>query len=368
MAQILPPHLFFRRRFPHQYGPAFSQRRVGTKSGPTSIFPRLLLVLVALTQLSPPSLGQQDSKKAPATPLEAVLQLNLPHHAGIVPVYYSSCCRERAFEIQNALESFASFYKEKLGIASDLSVAVLDESDWKRVSEKMPPGLLPNGEKLPPGLPPYGMTNVQPPPLPRAQYEYVAFIPTDDQGVITQNELADRPYATAATLRIFASAHLTYDDAARRFILHPAYHEVGHTLVRQYGIEVPNHWLNEMLASYFAYAYEKARDRETATIVEGFTKMSSPPIAYTSLEDFEAHPMMDTANYTWYQWQFESRIGEVYRQQGLGFLAKVRTAFPKGTPDISVPDTVARLEAISPGFQAWAKALSEHKSKAVPSH
>ncbi len=281
-------------------------------------------------------------------------------------MYYSSCCREHALVVQNALEGFVSFYKEKLGIASDISVAVLDESDWKRVSERMPPGLLPNGEKSLPGLPPYGMTNVQPPPLPRARY--VAFIPTDDQGVITQSYLAQRPYATAATLKILTSVHLTYDDAARRLILHPAYHEVGHTLVAQYGIEVRSHWLNEILASYFAYAYEKARDREIATIVEGFTKMSSPPIVYTSLEDFEAHGMMDTANYAWYQQQFESRIDEVYRQQGLGFLAKVRTAFPKGTRDISMADTLTKLEAISPGFQAWAKALGEHKSTAVPSH
>jgi hypothetical protein len=330
----------------------------------TSDGSKLPVILVALVLLSLPSTGQQGSNTSGATPLEVVRQLNLPNQEGVVPLYYSGCCRQRALEVQKALEGFTSFYKEKLGIASDLSLAVLDKSDWKRVSEKMPPGLLPNGEKSPPGLPPYGMTTVQPPPLPKAHY--VAFIPTDDQGVITQGYLAERPYATTATLKILASAHLTYDDAARRLILHPAYHEVGHTLVAQYGIEARSHWLNEILASYFAYAYEKARDREIAAIVEGFTKMSSPPIAYTSLEDFEAHPMMAPANYTWYQQKFESRIDEVYRQQGLGFLLKVRTAFPKGTHDIGMAETLTRLEAISPGFQAWAQALSQDKSKAAP--
>jgi hypothetical protein len=327
----------------------------------TSDGSKLLVILVALVLLSLPSTGQQGSNTSGATPLEVVRQLNLPNQEGVVPLYYSGCCRQRALEVQKALENFTSFYKEKLGIASDISVAVLDDSDWKRVAEKMPPGLLPNGEKSPPGLPPYGMTNVQPPPLPKAHY--VAFIPTDDQGVITRSQLADRPYATAATLKTFASAHLTYDDAARRFILHPAYHEVGHTLVAQYGIEARSHWLNEMLASYFAYAYEKARDRETATIVEGFTKMSSPPIAYASLEDFEAHPMMDAANYDWYQWQFQSRIVEVYRQQGLGFLVKVKAEFPEGTRAMTMAETLSRLETISPGFKAWARRLGQYKTQ-----
>jgi hypothetical protein len=98
--------------------------------------------------------------------------------------------------------------------------------------------------------------------------------------------------------------------------------------------------------------------------------MAMPPGAYTSLEDFEAHreEMLSTqpGNYDWYQLQFGLRADEIYDQQGLGFLAKVKSAFPKGAPEMSVADTLSRLEAISPGFEAWARRLRQSKSESVP--
>ncbi len=94
--------------------------------------------------------------------------------------------------------------------------------------------------------------------------------------------------------------------------------------------------------------------------------MPMPPGAYTSLDDFEAHreDMFKTnpANYDWYQLQFGLRAVEIYDEQGLGFLAKVKSAFPKRY----VAETLSRREAISPGFQAWAKRLSQYKSEGVP--
>jgi hypothetical protein len=278
--------------------------------------------------------------------MAAVLRLHLDHREGVVPLYYSACCRERALEFQKALEDLIGFYKERLRVDSALVFAVLDENDWKRFGQQFGGG----------SGPPYGLTTVSRPP------GAVAFIPADDQGVITKTLLADRPFATPAALKAFASGKLTYDEAARRYIRHPAFHEVGHALAFQYGIQTPSHWLNEMLASYFAYAYEKALPPETAAIVERFTKLSSPPVAYTSLPDFETHRRMPPANYDWYQRQFEGRVVEVYNQEGLGFLTKVKAEFPAGTRDMSVADTLARLEAISPGFEAWAKRLDQYKS------
>jgi hypothetical protein len=133
---------------------------------------------------------------------------------------------------------------------------------------------------------PYGMPNFQVAPS-----GYVLFIPADDKGVVTQHLLGDRQHATDASLKLFASVHLTYDEAVRRGILQLAHHEVGHTRVYDYGIQPPNLWLNELLANYFAFAYGKARDPQTAAVAEGFVQMGigRPPGAYTSLDDFEAH-------------------------------------------------------------------------------
>jgi hypothetical protein len=107
--------------------------------------------------------------------------------------------------------------------------------------------------------------------------------------VITQHLLGAHEHATPATLKAFASAHLTYDEAVHRVTLQTSYHEAGHTLVYEYGIGKTNYLLNEILANYFAHAYTKARDPQTATVEDGILKMPMPPGAYTSLGDFEAH-------------------------------------------------------------------------------
>lgn len=284
-----------------------------------------------------------------ADPLAIVLRLHLPRHNGVAPLYYSACCPERAFEVQKKLQDMKVFYKEKLGLDVPISVAVLNENDWKRVTEQMP------NHKFQP----YGMTNFRP-----TRSGAIAFVPADDQGVITQGQLADRPYATTATLKRFASLHLSFDEAARDFIFHPALHEFGHVLIHRYGMDVPNNWVEEMLATYFAYAYEKARDPQLATLVEGFARISAPAMQFTSLEDFEnasALKNMSAANYDWYEHQFERRVIEVYRQQGLSFLVKTKAAFPVPAGGerqyqwLTVPETLSRMERVCPGFQTWAK-------------
>ncbi len=282
----------------------------------------------------------------------ALLKLKLSNQPGEIPAYYSACCRNRALEVQAALEDGLRFYKEKLGIHLDLVVAVLDKNDWNRILDQRPDHI----------VPPYGMTYVP--------FD-VAFIPADDDGVITQGLLAEKTHETAETRRLLESVHLGFDEAARRFIMHPILHELGHRLVIQYGIAPPmqngSWWVDEMLASYFAYAYEKARRPETATIVEAMTNLSSEDLEYTSLDDFpKTVPLLmagDSSNMTWYQRQFEARLASVYAKEGLDFLPRVKETFPAGAKDdLSPAEVLAKLELICPGFQAWAVQLANVKA------
>ncbi|MGA2727369.1 MAG: hypothetical protein ABSE96_06125 [Terracidiphilus sp.] len=282
---------------------------------------------------------------------EALLKLNLSNQPGEIPAYYSACCRNRALEVQAALEDGLRFYREKLGIHLDLVAAVLDKNDWNRILDQRPNHI----------VPPYGMTYV---PLD------VAFIPADDDGVITQGLLAEETHETAETRRLLDSVHLGFDEAARRFIMHPILHELGHRLVIQYGIAPPmqkgSWWVDEMLASYFAYAYEKSGRPETATIVEAMTNLSSEDLKYTSLDDFpKTIPLLmagDSSNMTWYQRQFEARLAAVYAKEGLDFLPRVKETFPAGAKnDPSPAEVLAKLELICPGFQAWAVQMANVK-------
>lgn len=286
--------------------------------------------------------------------LDSVKALTLAHRPGDVPVYYSACCTARAIEVQAAFSEALRFYKEKLGIHVDISAAVLDRKDWERAELNTP-----KEQRTP-----YGMTHFAGPP-------FVAFVPADDAGVITQSLLLDKAHATPETLALLQSANLDFDHAASKFILHPALHELGHQLLFAYRIHPPDEpsaaWLYELVASYFAYAYERAQLPATATIVEAVTKMSSGHLTYTALQDFpQAIALMttgDSSNFIWYQHQFEARVVEVYSHEGLSFLAKVKSAFPAGTKDdLSLAATIDRLDSASPGFKDWAAALADQKA------
>jgi hypothetical protein len=287
--------------------------------------------------------------------LEAVKKLNLSTQAGDVPVYFSVCCKQRALEVQATLSDYLRFYKEQLGIRVDFAVAVLDKGDWSRVEAQNPTH----------AGPPYGMTHWIGPP-------YVAFVPADDGGVITQSLLADRVHESAETRALLDSVHLSFDQAAGKFILHPAMHELGHRLIREYGISVRSQegtgWFLEVLASYFAYAYEKARHPEIATVVEAVAAMSPGSLKYTALEDFpKTFPLMaagDSSNFIWYQHQFEARIVDVYRKQGLKFLPDVKAAFSGRDDEMSPAELMAKLENASPGSKAWSARLANLKINA----
>lgn len=286
--------------------------------------------------------------------LDAVKSLKLPNRPGNVEVYYSTCCRERAIEVQKTLEDYLRFYQEKLGIHVQFAVAVLDKNDWNRVDAQNPNQA--GG--------PYGMTHWVGPP-------YVAFVPADDGGVITQNLLADRVHETAESRALLASVKMTFNEAASIFILHPAMHELGHRLLREFGIQIEGQestaWFFEVLASYFAYAYEKERRPELATIVEAVAKMSSPPVMYTAPSDFtKTFRLMaagDSSNFIWYQHQFEGQIVDVYARQGLSFLPEVKAAFSGRKGEINPVDLMTSLEQASPGFEAWFSHIANLKTE-----
>ncbi len=286
--------------------------------------------------------------------LNAVKNLKLPNRPGEVELYYSTCCRERAIEVQKTLEDYLRFYEERLGIHVQFAVAVLDKNDWTRVDSQNPNQA--GG--------PYGLTHWVGPP-------YVAFVPADDGGVITQNLLADRVHETAESRALLASVKMSFNEAASKFILHPAMHELGHRLLREFGIQFDSQestaWFLEVLASYFAYAYEKERRPDLATILEAVAKMSSPPVMYTAPSEFtKTFRLMaggDSSNFIWYQHQFEGRIVDVYARQGLGFLPKVKGAFSGRKGEISSNDLMTSLEQASPGFEAWFSHLANLKTE-----
>jgi hypothetical protein len=144
------------------------------------------------------------------------------------------------------------------------------------------------------------------------------------------------------------------------------YHELGHNYTAAYGVGTPNNWLGEFLASYLSEAYrtdapQSPRSRVFADALREW--LDGPRPKYTTLEDLERLYMsVGIDNYGWYQAQFEKRVMEVYRTEGLSFVQRVKDAFP-ATPSERLPvaEVLARLDKISPGWVDWAASLARSR-------
>jgi hypothetical protein len=128
-----------------------------------------------------------------------------------------------------------------------------------------------------------------------------------------------------------------------------------------------------MTAHYFAYAYLHERRR---TLLDAFMLMhrvyaaATPQL--TTLDQFEAGMPPGPARareYGRFQALFLERVEQVYARQGLGFIDKLAAAFPRQERPTGCPtggvgvcasqrlpndEILRRLEAIEPGFIAWA--------------
>ena len=70
------------------------------------------------------SCGCETKAQQEFAAFQAVKNLRLPNRPGEVDLYYSTCCRERAIEVQNTLEDYLRFYEKKLGIHVQFALSV----------------------------------------------------------------------------------------------------------------------------------------------------------------------------------------------------------------------------------------------------
>ena len=163
----------------------------------------------------------------------------------------------------------------------------------------------------------------------------------------------------------------TFEAAADDFVDIIGFHELGHSLSGEYGIKAGCHWLHEFVASYFAYTFLSERRPESKRVFDLLGRPSKAMPKNTTLADFERlYDRVD--DYGWYQGMFEGRIQELYPKMGIQFLKELKRQFPadgvlpKDSPaskavnkSMTPTEVLEKLEAIAPGFQAWAKGFRE---------
>jgi hypothetical protein len=271
---------------------------------------------------------------------ERVQSLHDPMLASGLPTYYSPGYERHAHELQRFVAGELQFVRREFAVDLVMSLAVLDATQWKRVEHQVPYPM-PSVTGLPP----------------------VALMPAS---WATADHVFAKETEVSVTVLHRVGAHgLTWLPAVHRAFDLVGGHELGHTAIDAYGIVPGTRWLNEMLASYVLYAYLQHDRRDLLWLVDVLNQASriDHPQSHVSLDDFESQYMtiltQDGDSYAWYQAQFLARIEQVYRHHGIGFLDEVRAAFPSGERrfELGNTETLARLERLEPGFDAWALSL-----------
>lgn len=280
--------------------------------------------------------------------LGRVKALGDPMIAGVVPTYYTPGNEKHARDLQRFLTGERSFFKQELAVDVPLSLAVLDRRQWGLVDRQYP----------------YPVPSVDGEPP-------TALMPAnwaDAQGFFAKD--AD---ISPAVIEVVRARGEDWTEAKYRSADLIGGHELGHAIEHAYGIVPGTLWLNEFLANYVLYTYLESRRRDLLWLLAVTRAETRPdhPQPHVSLDDFDSLYMQILAktpdNYGWYQGQFIDRVEKVYAQKGIGFLKEVREAFPPGPERFALgnAETLRRLEKISPGFIAWARAMDATPSLAA---
>lgn len=265
--------------------------------------------------------------------------LGLPSLSGKVLAYYSPGYRQHAESLRAAIADMNAFFQERLGVQTNVVLALLDSKGWTDVT----------GNRY--GLPSIG--GIPTVILMPATSDSPAF------GLMMARKEAVPPEMLQAFLK---NNHTTFEAVADQFVDLIGFHELGHALTFNFGIDPINAWLDEFLASYWSYAYISERQPAWKRVFDLLGRPSKVRPKNTSLEDFE-RLYTGVDDYGWYQGMFEARIREIYPELGLRLLSDLRKEFPRsgdspgaGAPASTMQPTqvLNRLEKIAPGFEKWA--------------
>ena len=281
--------------------------------------------------------AQQPLARPAEKRFEAVQQLKLAKlSGGTLPTFYSADAEVRARYFQSLIAGERNFYRQVLNVPlSDLQLAVLSPADWSPVNTHDP----------------YGMPSVEGHPrviaMP-ADWSKAVIIPVPEVGTLSP-QLQAEVRATHKPMR-----DLVYVGADSI-----GTHELGHAIIEDYGIGWTTHWFNEFLASYLGNIYiEEKRPGDRAADHIFWQTGLGYPHPHTSLEYFETHydalSATEPQNYGWYQCALDQRVLAIYRKEGVGFLRKVKAAFPPSGPRLNSTQVLDKLESIDPGWKQWA--------------
>ncbi|HVS12577.1 MAG TPA: hypothetical protein VMV46_01540 [Thermoanaerobaculia bacterium] len=264
------------------------------------------------------------------SPLARVEALDLdPAKVGRVTVYFTPADREHADRLAVLAEETAAYFEGEFGTSFPLHLAVLNPEDW------FDPWT--DGDAQAYGEP-WGWVQ-----------DLLIGVPASlDEGVLIFGPDNEADLRRVQFVMLHEFGHL-----ANKQYLHPE-SQRSYSSVR---------WFEEFLATYFAYAFVRARypswaeasHREWVDFIEGY----SPPVLsldWTFMGDLPAQERGPT--YAWYQILLNLRVATVYEDHGLDFLRQVKSRLVwDQAGEWTTQSVLSTLEEFAPGFEAWAEEL-----------
>lgn len=160
-------------------------------------------------------------------------------------------------------------------------------------------------------------------------------------------------------------------DADARRVRFVMLHEYGHLAAKKYlhprGVQPYSsvRWFEEMVATYFAYAFVYQHDAEWARAARrewvGFVGADAPPSATLDWSFmFRLPPQEFGQTYAWYQNLLNVRAADLYAEHGLAFLRHVRDGLPwDSSQEWTTEEILPLLDSFAPGFRTWAEDLQQ---------
>ncbi len=253
---------------------------------------------------------------AQANNLERLQALDLPKRSGAITLHFSPAAENVALAYAADVAAAVRWYRDRLGWAGAVTVAVLVADDYFRVTRI-----------------PYPTPHMEPP-----------------TGLII---LAD---------------HIDTHPGFDRWDLEPvslntafALHEVGHLIARDLDIGSASFFINELIANTIMAAYVRSERPDLAGFQSGLPPRFADAGRYHALADFDSlYFSMGQLNYLWFQFHIAHIADFIATDVDIETVVdRLGRAFPERAPgrDETVPANVQRLEPVHPGVGAFVETL-----------
>ena len=284
-----------------------------------------ILLMVVLSGFAV-TLPAQDEDSSLPKHLET-LGLNTTK-VGRVTAHFAPADQARAEELAVLAEKAAAYFEREFGITFELGLAVLGPDQWFSKFQQVPYAI----------------------PWPSIP-DRLIFMPSSlEEGVL-----------------IYGPTELEN----RRRVDFVLLHEYGHIAAKEYFRPsdlhdyLPVSWFDELLATYFAYAFIRASDPAWAESapeawleeVQSYTP-SVLSLDWSFMSTLSGGELART--YGWYQFMLNLRAAEIYDQEGLGFLRSLKEHLQwHESATWTTASLLPLLETMAPGFHAWEENLPQ---------